>query len=1330
MSTATLSRYQAVRIPRFLRPAVRWTLISLAAVVAVPVLSGLVVGVLGISISAAPWRGPIGQAASLALGRQVTLQGPLELIPTIRPTLTVGGIRVANPPGFSAPEFASLGRARMRLELLPLLRNEIRIVEMDADDVRVRLEQRADGHANWEFNLPPSTPQQAQPVASTGNPVKLEAISSIVFRRINVEYISGGASRYFALDEMTGEGAAEKPVVLTLRGAVEKSFPYTVRIDGGPLSGLNAADRPWPFKLHLEFAGTALEVNGAIKDPLGIPAVDVTFGLGTQDLAELERLLQTTFPPVGATGLSGRVEWKNSQLRISSLNGVMGQSTLQGELGLDLSAAQPRVTGDLVLPVLDLRPFLIGGPEPANPSRPTDIAQSAAEAEKTIAELEKQSYSLTELRLVDGDLTVQVGKWIGVPGDVRDAQLRVVVQNGRLNAPVKATVADVPLVGNIGVDATADIPDFVLSLGTEHSKLGRLAEVFAGVRGVQGELGRLKVRLKGHGDNLGAVVRTFDMRVDAAQARLSYGNVEGATPVEFRLDNLAVAIPAGKRLTGQVRGSLLGEPFSANFTGGDLPTLTDEIRWPLQFEAKATGAVFRLEGILAAPEAESGTDLRFSFSAARAGNVARWLGLSPDATGVVAIEGHVRVESDEWRLNPFSARFGNTVVSAELARVGIGRQPLVQARLLLENLDVDEFERMLPPSDPHAPAKSMFDLPILPQGISLLDADLDVQVKRVAMQPAPVTDVSFTGRIRDGRMWPSPFSANLAGTVFSGATALDLRGQVPEASVWVAAEKVDIGGLLQKLKVVSDLEARAEQLRAELIGRGSRLGEMLERSSLLAELESGQMIVRDPNRTLQLPIKITKGTAKAAAGQPVTLDLDGAIDVTPVTIHVKSGTLPDFLKTSSDMPFSVTAEAAGAQLTLFGKVALPIDQLAMRMKLSVHGERLDSLNRLAHVELPLWGPWELGGKFRIASSGYEVPDLTLRIGDSTLNGRGSLGTTGARPRLDMELSAPRVQLNDFRLEGWSLVDKKEKTPAKTVSVEQMRAQAKQAAAQGQKLLSPEVLRSFDAALNVAVEEVLSGVDKLGSGTLKAQLIDGKFVLDPAKVNVPGGSARIALSYLPTETDVAVQANVQVDRFDYGILARRIKPGTDMQGLFSLQMNLEAHPKTLDALMQHANGRIDFAVWPRDFKSGIFDLWAVNLFVALLPAVDPASESKINCAVGRFDLRDGKLTQDEILMDTSRMRVNGVGKVDFATEELAFRLAPKAKSPQFFSLATPVQVSGKITDFKIGVAGSDVLETVGRFLTSVFVVPIEMLTQKDLPRDGADVCANAMRQTRG
>jgi AsmA family protein len=1311
------------------RRIVRWSLAGTAALVCLLLATMLTIGLFEISVSAGPWRGSIARAASHVLGRGVTLEGPLQLIPSLRPTLTVGGIRVANPPGFTAAEFASLGRARLRLELLPLLRNEIRVVEVTAEDVRLRLERTPDRRVNWAFDLPaPATHAEPQPHAAPARQVRLEEIDRIAFRRINAEYVAGGRSRYFALDEMAGEAARGQPILLTLRGAVEKTFPYTVSITGGALADLYAAGKPWPFGLQLEFAGTALNVSGSLIDPLRNLSAELVFGLGTENLSELERLLQTRFPPVGATGLSGRLSWDNARLDLSSLRGVMGRSSLEGNLKLDLSASKPRLTGELTLPALDLGPFIAeDGPDEAPaPESASDAKTSPADVQKTYAELQNRSYSLKELGLMDADLTLRVEEWIGVPGNVRAAQLRVLMQDGMLKAPVQATVADVLLAGEVDVDTRAQVPDFLLWLGTERSALGRLAEVFAGVRGVQGWLGRFKLQLKGRGDNLGAIVRTFDLRLDVAQGRLSYGNVEGGRPVEFKLDAFTVAIPAGSRLSGRAQGSLLGQPFTAAFKGGDLLTLTREIRWPLEVSASATGATLQVDGVLAAPEAEAGTDLTFRIAAKRAGDVARWLGLSPSAQAPVAIDGHMRVESDEWHLDPLTVRLGNTAMRAALARVGIGTQPLVKAALAVDNLDVKELEGMLPPRDPNAPAKSMIELPILPQGIDLMDADVDVKLKRVDTQPAPVTDVSFTGRIREGRMWPSPFSAKLAEAMFSGAMALDLRSNVPEVSVWVAAEKVDVGALLRQLRLVQDLDARVELLRAELIGRGSRLGDLLARSSLLAEMDAGQLTLRDPNKTLQLAIEVAKGSARVSPGKRLTVDLDGRIDVTPVTIRVVGAELPDLLKTGSSVPFSLAAEAGGARLNLEGKVALPITQREVELDLSVRGERFDSLNQLARVQLPPWGPWTFGGRFRVWKSGYEVPDLTVRVGESTLNGHGALNTSGVRPRLDIDLAAPRVQLNDFKLDGWSPFEKKETKSEKPMSVEEMRAKAKEAAARGQKLLSPEVLRKLDAKLDVEVAEVLSGQDQLGSGALRAQLVDGRFALDPAEVIVPGGSAWLAFTYEPSETDVHVATSIRIDRFDYGILARRIKPDTDMQGLFSVRMDLDSRPPTLDAVMPHANGRVDFAVWPRNLKAGIFDLWAVNLLVALVPAVDPAAESKVNCVVGRFDLRQGELTHDAILLDTSRMRVNGQGRVDFDTEALSFRLVPTAKSPQFFSLATPVGVNGTITDFKIGVSGSDLVETTARLFTSVIVVPLQKLTGRSLPRDGSDVCTDVIR----
>ena len=161
-----------------------------------------------------------------------------------------------------------------------------------------------------------------------------------------------------------------------------------------------------------------------------------------------------------------------------------------------------------------------------------------------------------------------------------------------------------------------------------------------------------------------------------------------------------------------------------------------------------------------------------------------------------------------------------------------------------------------------------------------------------------------------------------------------------------------------------------------------------------------------------------------------------------------------------------------------------------------------------------------------------------------------------------------------------------------------------------------------------------------------------------------------------------------------------------------------------------DGRIDFAVWPRNLKSGVFDLWAVNLFLALLPEVDPSAESRVNCAFARFDLRDGKLGDEAMLIDTSRIRVTGRGGVDFAEETLAFRFEPRAKAPQPFSLATPVEVTGTLTDFHVGPSVGDALATVPRFLGSLVLAPFKALGVELVPRDGRDVCTDPLRAPRG
>jgi len=1307
--------------------ALRWALFGVLGVVLLPILILVIIAAFEISISAGPWRDRIGEAASEALGRKVTLEGPLELVPSLHPALKVGGIRLANPPGFSAPDFAYLGQARLHVDLAALmLRKEVRVQELSAENVRVQLERRADGAVNWRFVRPAAPSPPAAPKAP-GRPVDLSRardvgidVRNMALRQLSVEYLAGatGTRHYFQLEELTAEAPRDKPLQIALRGTVEKRFPYSLSFTGGLAQDLLQPQVRWPVKLSFDFVNTALQVEGTVSHDAQGEHVDLLLGLGTENLSQIERLLQIKLPEVGATALSTRIRWDGERLNLAELRGVMGRTTLEGDLLYDLSGRRPRVAGKLALPTLDLRPFL--GMKPEQTDEPPKSLLD------TYRELQQQTISLRGLDTVDVDLTLEVGRWLSLPGDVRDASLAIQLKDGKLRAPVGATIAEVPLRGEVDADGAGPVPTFHLGLGAQRTRLGGLATLLAGVRGVEGNLGKFRFEIAGKGENIGQLTETVDVHLGIEDSRLSYGNIEGGRPVDFRLDVLDVRLPGGKPLVGRIKGSLLQEPFDARLQAADLPSLARTLRSPITLTANATGARLKIDGVLAPPE--TGSQVRFELVAPRAGAVGRWLGLSEKANAALLLKGQAGMTTDAWRLRDFVLRLGRSDMTGEFARVGIDRQPLIQARLNVQRLDVAELESMLPPPKPKpatAAASNTLDLPILPKGIDLTDADIEVKVKRVGMQPADVTDASFTGRIRNGHMDASPFAATVAGTPFTGAVALDLRGNLPQASLWVAGSRVDVGALLRNLKVTQDLDARVESLRVQLIGRGSRLGEMLERSSLDADLDTGEVILRDPARRPLADIDVSRGRVVAEPGEPIALTLDGAIDQTPVAIRVTTGAMADFMRTGSKVPFSFDAEAAGTRLSLVGKVSVPITQREGELQLRIAGEHFDSLNKLARVQLPPWGPWSLGGHFVASARGYEVPDLTLSVGESRLHGRGSWTAVNERPRIDIALTAPRIQLDDFAFGSWSPFEKK---PAneKKLTVEEMRAKAKEAAAEGQRLLSPETLRRLDAFLDVQVDQVLSGKDQLGSGTLHAQLADGRLDFGPAQVNVPGGSALVQAAYIPTERDVAVQLRIGVDRFDYGILARRIKPDTDLQGLFSLQLEIDSRAPTLDQIMVKADGRVDFAVWPRNMRSGIFDMWAVNLFLAMIPAVDPGSASKVNCAIGRFDLRSGLLKHDALLIDTSRMRVVGTGQVDFDTERLDFRLAPRAKKAQFFSLATPIGVSGTLTNYKIGVAPGGVAETTLRLLTSVFVVPIEKLAKGSLPRDGADICNSAIR----
>ena len=170
--------------------------------------------------------------------------------------------------------------------------------------------------------------------------------------------------------------------------------------------------------------------------------------------------------------------------------------------------------------------------------------------------------------------------------------------------------------------------------------------------------------------------------------------------------------------------------------------------------------------------------------------------------------------------------------------------------------------------------------------------------------------------------------------------------------------------------------------------------------------------------------------------------------------------------------------------------------------------------------------------------------------------------------------------------------------------------------------------------------------------------------------------------------------------------------------------LDATAPTLDQLMANGSGHFDLAFVPVNFDATLIDMWAVNLLSSLAAETDSEPDSTINCLVASFGMNDGIMQERTIFIDTTNMSIEAEATIDFKKRQLRMLASPKAKRPEFFSLATPVKVSGKFDDFGIGINVVRLTGTVASFVTSPVHVPLRRIFSTKKPEDGKVACREA------
>ena len=231
-----------------------------------------------------------------ATGRQLLVDGPLDLNISFTPTLSVRGVRFANAVWGSRPFMLSVERLEVRVALLPLLSGQVDIEQVILSGADILIETDGLGRPNYQFG--PTTRSDSGDESSKSDLV-MPVIRDLSIDNATFTYRDGASGRehLLMLDKLalTGNGP-DQPLSMQLLATLNE-IPLSVRATLGAPSEMLKPTTPWPIDATAVVAGNTFNLVGTIDEPTVGKGLKVLVEAKGDRLAGLSTLIRLELPP-------------------------------------------------------------------------------------------------------------------------------------------------------------------------------------------------------------------------------------------------------------------------------------------------------------------------------------------------------------------------------------------------------------------------------------------------------------------------------------------------------------------------------------------------------------------------------------------------------------------------------------------------------------------------------------------------------------------------------------------------------------------------------------------------------------------------------------------------------------------------------------------------------------------------------------------------------------------------------------------------------------------------------------------------------------------------
>jgi len=802
-------------------------------VVGLVALLAIVIGAGFAAVNLLDWKPYIAEAASEAMGRELRIDGDVEVGLSLGLQLDFAAerVRLANVEGAAPADMLTLGAITGRIQLWPYFTSRAVVIDsLVAREPVVNLAVDAAGRPNWTFadKVEAAAPREG---ADDAEP----PFSGLRISELSV--VDGGFS--FS-DAVSGQSvnASEIKLEFTLSdldrplvangGMVLNKEPVALKVEidtpNGLLRGPEAKTVVALTTKHAEISYRGRVIRQPVDGLDGVFDADIP-SVGKL-AAWLDRPLAKGQPDPGP--LKVRAEFASEGAKVT-----LKEATVQGQAlkaraagSYDGSGNVSKVTLKIDSEVLDIDRYL----PPAKPK----TAQPAKERQPTgnpLAQLSDESIDLSALRRTEADIKVAIAGVRAMGFELGKVDFSARAQDGVLTADLaRLALYGGAVSGQLTLDAKADALGLSADLMIDKVRVDQLAKAATGEAKVAGiASGRLQATSRGKSQR--ALAKNVQGNVDFSLGDVKGGPVAAITGVNLKLD--LPSLDKQPTLRGDVVYNNEKVEFGAAIDPLQKVLEADSFKAEIKLSSKPLALTYS-GAVQHRPV--PGLDGRFDLEVPSVAALAAWLDQplakgQPDP-GPLKVQAVFASEGAKVTLKEATVQGQALKARAAGSYDGSGDIGKVVLSVDSEALDIDRY---LPPRKPKTaqpagerqptgnPLAQLSDESIDLSALRRTEADIKVAIAGVRAMGFELGKVDFSARAKDGVLTADLARLALYGGAVSGRLTLDAKAEALGLSTDLTVDKVRVDRLAKAATGEAGIAAIASgRLQATSRGKSQR----------------------------------------------------------------------------------------------------------------------------------------------------------------------------------------------------------------------------------------------------------------------------------------------------------------------------------------------------------------------------------------------------------------------------------------------------------------------------------------------------------------------------